>query len=154
MKNPNNGRVEVLMSFQKAPSAELFGAAPSVLRAASDVSFSWHLNHGECYINHLKDARIFTRHMQLTIARKAFKLAVEDIVSSETHCFPAPLKKLEGLIEVGDWRRDLLEWFISPQRSWFLGTWPPVWWPGPIDLLCDEHFHWNSHKRSLDEDGL
>ena len=113
MKNPNNGRIEVLMSFQKAPSAKLFGAAPKVLRAWHDGSFSYiteqHENwHEESYITHLaqmlakyphgdtlRQCKLkFTPRMQLTIARKAFDIAYRDIVS---------FLKLEGLIKFCDW---------------------------------------------------
>ena len=97
MKNPNNGRVEVLMTWQKHPTAELFGAAPSVLRIWRDgrgVSFCvWH--HGESYITHLAQklveyphgdylrqcGRRFTPRMQRTIARKAFEKTFANVPS-------------------------------------------------------------------------
>ena len=128
MKNPNNGRVEVLMSFQKAPSAKLFGAAPTVLRAWHDGSFSYiteqHENwHEESYITHLaqmlakyphgdtlRQCKLkFTPRMQLTIARKAFDIAYRDIVSFDFKIMPcnyqrkAAILKLEGLIAFCDW---------------------------------------------------
>ena len=130
MKNPNNGRIEVLMSFQKAPSAKLFGAAPKVLRAWHDGSFSYiteqHENwHEESYITHLaqmlakyphgdtlRQCKLkFTPRMQLTIARKAFDIAYRDIVSFDFKIMPCSLHyqrkvailKLEGLIKFCDW---------------------------------------------------
>ena len=125
MKNPNNGRVEVLMTWQKHPTAELFGAAPSVSRIWRDgrgVSFCvWH--HGESYITHLaqqlakyphgdtlRQCKLkFTPRMQLTIARKAFDIAYRDIVSFDFKIMPCnyqrkdAILKLEGLIAFCDW---------------------------------------------------
>ena len=174
MKNPRHGRVEVGMTWQKHPTAELIGAAPSVLRAWHDGCFSYitdqHVDwHEKSYITHLAQMLAkyphgytlaqcklkFTPRMQLTIARKAFDIAYSDILSFDFKIMPcglhyqrkAAILKLEGLIELGDWRRDLLEWFISPQRPWFLGETWPVWWPGPHEFVIDEHFHWNSQRR-------
>ena len=101
MKNPDNGRVEVGMKWQKHPTAELFWWAPAVLHIEP-----WgQLNHGENYITHLAQklvkyphgdylrqcGRRFTLRMQRTIARKAFEKTFVNVPS---------VLQMERMIEV------------------------------------------------------
>jgi hypothetical protein len=101
MKNPDNGRVEVGMKWQKHPTAELFWWAPAVLHIEP-----WgQLNHGESYITHLAQklveyphgdylrqcGRRFTPRMQRTIARKAFEKTFANVPS---------VLQMERMIEV------------------------------------------------------
>ena len=102
MKNPDNGRVEVGMKWQKHPTAELFWWAPAVLHIEP-----WgQLNHGESYITHLAQKLVeyphgdklrqcklkFTPRMQRTIARKAFEKTFANVVPS--------VLQMERMIEI------------------------------------------------------
>ena len=140
MKNPHNGRIDVSMSFQKAPSAKLLWRTPAFLYGPYFTDEG--CNHGDGYITHLvqKISRIdlyryyirecvekFTRHMQRTIADRVFKLVFSDVLDTmalyaeselmhwlEVHNnvpWPVATTKYNSLIE---WR----EWLGIDQEKW------------------------------------
>ena len=124
MKDPDNGRVEVGMKWQKHPTAKVLQGAPAFDRVTGTYNSSL-----GCYITHLaqrmrqwpgffrKCREVFTRRMQLTIARKAFTLALSDINSKDRTWFSwmsadeatGLLISIEWLIQLGDWREELHE---------------------------------------------
>ena len=129
MKNPDNGRVEVGMKWQKHPTAKVLQGAPAFDRVTGTYNSSL-----GCYITLLiqrmrqwpgffrKCREVFTRRMQLTIARKAFTQALSDINPKDrsygtinTFSWMTAdeaselLISIEWLIQLGDWREELHE---------------------------------------------